>query len=193
LTTIVRTPANSASPAERYTTAIVLHWIVAVTVIALIAWGWWMQTIPKQPVGPRVDAFNLHKSFGILVLGLMVVRLVWRAWHPPPPPVQQPLWQIRASRLVHWMLYVCLFVQPLSGYLGSAFSGYPVKWFGVVLPSWATKNVPTKDLMETIHAINSWVLVALIAIHIAAAAKHMLIDRDGVIRRMWFATRRGLS
>jgi cytochrome b561 len=174
----------------RYTgAAIALHWIVAVAVVALIAWGWWMQTIPKDPVGPRVDAFNLHKSFGLLVLGLMVLRLAWRAAHAPPRLIDQPLWQVRVSKIVHWLLYLSLFVQPVSGYLGSAFSGYPVKWFGVVLPAWAPKSIAAKDAMSAIHAVNGWVLTILIAIHVAAAARHLFIERDSVVSRMWFATK----
>jgi cytochrome b561 len=173
---------------ERYTpTAIVLHWLIAVTVLGLIVWGWWMQTIPKDPVGPRVDAFNLHKSVGLAVLALMLIRLAWRAGHKPPELKAMPRWQVHASRIVHWGLYTCLVIQPLSGYLGSAFSGYPVKWFGVVLPAWATKSVATKDLMSAVHSLNSWILVALIGVHVVAALKHGLVDRDGVVRRMWFA------
>ena len=79
---------------SRYTrTAIALHWLVAVLVIAQIAWGWWMQEIPKQPVGPRVDAFNLHKSVGMTIFALMALRLGWRLGHPPPPLPAMPGWQ----------------------------------------------------------------------------------------------------
>jgi cytochrome b561 len=172
---------------DRYTaTAVALHWIIAISVIGLVGWGWWMQTIPKLPPGPRVDAFNLHKSFGLLVLALMIVRAVWRSQHPPPPRMPARAWESRAAKGVHWLLYICLFIQPLSGYMGSAFSGYPVKWFGMVLPSWAASSQPLKDLMSTVHLLNSWLLVALIAIHVLAAGKHALIDRDGLLRRIWF-------
>src|SRR5579862_8974604 len=122
--------ARSHDAAPRYTlTAALLHWTVAVVLIGLICWGWWMQSIPRQPLGPRVDAFNLHKSFGLLVLALVAVRVTWRAAHPPPSRPGEPAWQTRAAAFVHGALYVCLFIQPLSGYLGSAFSGFPVKWF----------------------------------------------------------------
>ena len=63
-------------PSDRYTrTAIALHWLIAVAVIVQFGWGWWMQDIPKQPVGPRVDAFNLHKSLGLTILALMCIRV----------------------------------------------------------------------------------------------------------------------
>ena len=70
--------------------AIVLHWLIAAAVIGLIGWGWWMQTIPKLPVGPRVDAYNLHKSIGMTVLLLMLVRIGWRARNRPPPFMPMP-------------------------------------------------------------------------------------------------------
>src|ERR1700686_301141 len=95
----------SSDYATRYTTtAIVLHWLIAAAVIVLIGWGWWMQTIPKLPVGPRVDAFNLHKSIGMTVLLLMLVRIGGRARHRPPPLMPMPRWrphppQEGASRL----------------------------------------------------------------------------------------------
>ena len=129
----------------RYTrTAIALHWLIAALVILQFAWGWWMQEIPKQPVGPRVDAFNLHKSVGMTILALMVVRILWRIGHRPPPLPPMRSWQAQAARLTHIALYALLVVHPLSGYLGSEFSGFPVKYFGMTLPSWAGKNVALK-------------------------------------------------
>jgi cytochrome b561 len=170
----------------RYTTtAIVLHWLIALAVFAQIAFGWWMQAIPKDPVGPRVNAFNLHKSIGLSVLLLMAIRLAWRGMHRPPalPPV--PPWQAKAARINHGLLYLCLFVQPLSGYIGSAVSGYPVRYFGLLLPAWAPKSIPLKDLLSSVHLISSWVLIAAITIHVAAALKHQFVDRDKLLRRMW--------
>jgi cytochrome b561 len=170
----------------RYTTtAIVLHWLVAAAVAAQIVFGWWMQEIPKDPVGARANAFNLHKSFGLTLLLLMVIRLAWRATHRAPALPTMPPWQATAARINHGLLYVCLFVQPLSGYIGSAVSGYPVRYFGMVLPAWAPKIVPLKDLLSVVHLFSSWVLVAAIALHIAAALKHHFVDRDSLLQRMW--------
>ncbi|MEP6941500.1 MAG: cytochrome b [Betaproteobacteria bacterium] len=180
-------PRNGDDPAftVRYTsTAIVLHWLIAFVVISQIVLGWLMQEIPKVPVGPRVNAYNLHKSIGLTVLMLMALRLAWRATHAPPPPVAMPAWQVRAAWVSHWLLYACLFVQPLSGYLGSAFSGYPVRYFGLVLPAWAATSPTLKQVFENVHLVTSVVLVAAIALHVAAAFKHHLIDRDGLLYRM---------
>jgi len=176
----------SSEEASRYTkTAAVLHWLIAAAVVGLVAWGWWMQTIPKQPVGPRVDAFNLHKSIGLTVLLLMLVRIGWRVRHPPPPFPSMPPWQARLARSVHLLFYVCLIVQPVSGYLGSAFSGYPVRFFGVVLPAWAPRNDELKDALSVVHLVNSCVLVGALALHLAGTAKHALLEHDGSFRRIW--------
>ena len=176
----------SSDPSGRYTTtAALLHWLIAVVVLGMIAFGWLMQEIPKDPVGARANAFNLHKSIGLSVLMLMLARVAWRATHPPPAFPPMPVWQARTARAVHLLLYVCLFVQPLSGYLGSAYSGYPVKFFGMALPAWAPKNVAIKDAMSTVHLVNSCVLVAALILHFAGALKHVLVDRDGSFRRIW--------
>ena len=173
------------SASDRYTrTAIALHWAIAVLVVFQFAWGWWMQGIPKQPVGARVDAFNLHKSIGMTILALMVIRLLWRARHRPPPLVDLPRWQARAARANHALLYAALVLQPVVGYLGSEWSGFPVKFFGLTLPSWAGKNVAMKDLMSTVHLATSWVIAAAIVLHVAAALKHALIDRNRLLARM---------
>lgn len=169
----------------RYTrTAIVLHWMIALLVIGQFAWGWWMQGIPKQPVGPRVDAYNLHKSIGMTILALMVVRLAWRLGHRPPPLPPMAAWQALTARVTHWVLYAALIVQPLWGYLGSEFSGYPVKYFGLTLPSWAGKNVALKDFMSAAHLATSWVIAAAVLLHVCGALKHALIERDGLLARM---------
>ena len=170
---------------DRYTrTAIALHWLVAALVLAQLAWGVWMQTIPKQPVGPRVDAFNLHKSLGMLILGLVMVRLGWRLTHRPPPLPPMPRWQALGARASHAILYLALIAQPIIGFLGSAASGYPVRLFGTTLPPLMARHDALKAELSGAHAAVATVLVATIAVHVAAAMRHALA-RDGVIERMW--------
>jgi cytochrome b561 len=182
------------SPSERYSpTAIVLHWLIAIVVLVQIGWGWWMQGIPKQPVGPRVDAFNLHKSIGLTILALMVLRLLWRIWHRPPPLPPMPVWQARLAHATHITLYVALFVMPIAGYLGSVFSGYPVKYFGVTLPAWGWKDAALKDFMSAVHFATSWVLAGAIALHLAGALKHWILDRDTLVARMGLRPLRSLT
>lgn len=174
---------------SRYTTtAIVVHWIIAAIVFGQIAFGWLMQQIPKSPPGMRADAFNLHKSIGLCIFALMLFRLGWRLAHPAPPLPGMARWQACAAKANHAALYATLFVMPLAGYLGSVFSGYPVKWFGITLPAWGSKMPALKDLMSEIHLAASFVLVTLVAVHVAAALMHAF-RRDGVFERMTLAPR----
>ena len=185
-------PSSDSEP--RYPlTIIVLHWAIAVAVVGITVLGWWMQTIPKDPVGPRVNAYNLHKSIGLTVLLLMVVRLAWRASHRPPQLPPLPVWQARAAHAVHALLYVLLFVDAMSGYLGSAVSGFPVKFFGWALPAWAAANVGLKEACSVVHLVSSWALVAAIGIHVMATFYHQWVLHDGLLWRIWprRATRSG--
>jgi len=135
-------------------------------------------------VGPRVDAFNLHKSVGMTIFALMVIRLLWRIGHRPPSLPAMPAWQAAVARSTHFVLYAALLIQPVLGYLGSEWSGYPVKFFGVTLPAWAGKNAVLKEAMSAAHLATSWVIAAAVALHVAGALKHALIDRDGLLARM---------
>ena len=171
-------------PHSRYTTvAIILHWLVAALLLAQFPLGWWMQEIPKQPVGPRVNAFNLHKSIGLVLLALMLFRLGWRMAHPPPPLPAMATWQRRLATFTHALLYAALIAMPLAGYLGSVFSGYPVKFFGMTLPAWGAANAPLKDLMSSVHYVTSWVIAGATLLHVAGALMHV-VAADGLLARM---------
>jgi cytochrome b561 len=169
----------------RYSTpAVVLHWTIAALVIALIALGWWMQEIPKQPPGPRADAYNVHKSFGLVALALVLALLAWRSIRKPPPLPPMPRWQARLAKAMHGLLYLLLVVVVASGYLGSAYSGYPVKLFGLTLPAWAPRHDDLKELMSTLHFWGSWLLTAALLVHAGAVLKHTFVNRDALLRRM---------
>ena len=165
--------------------AITLHWLIALGVLAQIALGWWMIDIPKQPVGVRVYWFNLHKSIGITLGALIIARIAWRLKHRPPPlPSSMPRWQVRAAGASHVLLYACMITMPLAGYLGSIFSGYPIKYFGMTLPGWGWKDDVLKDIFSSVHFVAALVFILLITLHVLAAMKHLWIDRDGVFHRM---------
>lgn len=170
--------------AARYTrTAVLLHWSIAALVLAQIALGIYMQSIAKVPVGPRVDAYNLHKSMGIAILALMLVRIGWRIAHSPPPLPPMPRWQRAAAHASHAILYAALVAQPLIGFAGSVASGYPVRLFGLTLPKLWPRDDALKDALSTAHLVVAIVLVATITLHVAAALRHATA-RDGVLRRM---------
>jgi len=177
---------NSTAETWRYgLPAIWLHWIIAVLIVGLIALGWYMMSVEHQP-GTRW-LFDLHKSLGITVFSLIVLRILWRASHPPEGlPDSVPAWQAKASTLIHWALYACMIVMPVTGYLGAAHQKTPPTFFGLPLPMWVTPNHALAERFFTIHAVVAWALVVLIALHVAAGLKHLLIDRDRVFHRMWF-------
>lgn len=180
---------QQAAPISRYTkTAVVVHWLIAAIVFGQFAFGWLMQQIPKGHGSIRADAFNLHKSIGLCLLSLMLFRLGWRLLHPAPPLLALPRWQACAAKANHAALYTTLIVMPLAGYLGSVFSGYPVKWFGMTLPAWGAKMPAVKDLMSSIHLVASFVLLTLVVVHVAAALMHAWRG-DGVLARMTLSAR----
>jgi cytochrome b561 len=173
----------------RYTrTAIFLHWFVAVLVLGQFGWGWLMQEIPKSPSGLRADAFNFHKSVGLCLLALMLFRLGWRLSHAAPAWPEMPRWQRRLAGSTHALLYVALIVMPLAGYLGSVFSGYPVKWFGIALPAWGADIPAVKEAMRTTHLVTSFVLLGLVSLHLGGALYHA-VRGDGMLGRMLPARR----
>lgn len=142
--------------------------------------------IPKSPPGIRAWWFNVHKSIGITLGALILVRLLWRLVHRAPPlPITLPGWQRVAAKSSHVLLYICMVTMPLTGYLGSSFTKYPILYFGMRLPHWGWDAPALKELCSQVHLATVVIFIALIALHIAAALKHLLIDRDGIFERMW--------
>ena len=165
--------------------AITLHWLIALAVIGQIALGLGMIEIPKSPPGVRAYWFNVHKSIGMTIGLLVLVRLLWRLTHRPPAlPPTLPGWQVRAAGVSHSLLYSCMIIMPLAGYLGSVFSGYPIRYFGTTLPGWGWKDEALKEFFSTVHLATAVAFIALIALHVLAALKHAFVDRDGVLQRM---------
>ncbi|HET7157350.1 MAG TPA: cytochrome b, partial [Burkholderiales bacterium] len=169
---------QSAVLQPRYTrTAIVLHWLIAAAVFAQISLGLWMIGIPKSPPGVRAYWFNVHKSIGITIGLLVIARLLWRLAHRPPPlPGTVQAWQRMAAKLSHCALYACMIVLPLSGYLGSSFTKYPIKYFGYTLPHWGWDAPGLKELMSQVHFTTACIFITLIVLHVSAALKHRYFD-----------------
>ena len=160
----------SVSNAVYTRTAVALHWLIGIAVLAQITLGLWMITIPKSPPGVRAWWFNVHKSIGITLVAFIVLRLVWRFLHRPPElPAALPNWQRIAAKANHVLLYVCMIVMPVSGYLGSSFTKYPIKFWGVVLPRWIDPSPAAKELCSQIHYVTVCLFMLLVAVHMAAA------------------------
>ena len=126
-----------------------------------------------------------HKSVGITIFMFAVIRLAWRVRQGTPNSLPMPEWQTMASRISHWFMYGLLFLMPVTGWLMSSASADSVSWFNVVpLPDLVAADPELKDTLETIHKTLAKVLFAVAAIHIAAAVKHSLINKDGAIARI---------
>jgi cytochrome b561 len=169
----------------RYTwQAIALHWAIAALILFMLWLGWSLDDIPKNTPA-RGFYVNLHKSIGVLVLVLVALRLAWRLGHRPPalPGTMAP-WQATVARLIHWLLYASILIQPLSGYIASAYGKYGVKFFGIPISPPGLDDKAVRSLFGDIHEINATVLAVLVAIHVLAAFKHLLLDRDSVFQRM---------
>lgn len=171
---------------ENYTTvAKLFHWILSILIMGMLAVGWYMVSFEDKP-NIRIY-FDLHKSFGLIVGALVLLRLLWRFSHKTPPlPTTVPAWQANAARLVHWLLYVCIILMPLTGFLASSFGKYGIAFFGLPLPRWVNQNHDISSLLFKWHGIIAWVLVVLIVLHVLAAFKHLFINKDRIFQRMWF-------
>ncbi len=164
--------------------AIALHWLMAILLISLIALGYYMEGLPKN-TSDRAYFFALHKSMGLVALALILVRIGWRATHVVPAPLPgMPTWEIMAAAWSHRLLYLCMFLQPLTGYLSSSFNKYGIKFFGVSLPNWGWEDTALRELFAGAHDVVGMALIALIVVHVLAALKHGLIDKDQIFQRM---------
>ena len=181
--------ADDRPVAWRYSrTAIALHWLLALLIALTTAIGWRMMLIEHEP-GAEVF-FDLHKSIGLIIAGLVVVRVLWRLTHRPEPLPPGPAWSARLAAVTHAAIYVLIVALPITGYVGAAHSKAGVKWFGLATPRWATPDHDLAEQFFTAHGILLWTLVALVVLHVLGALKHLLLDRDGVFQRMWLAPRR---
>ena len=127
-----------------------------------------------------------HKSVGITILGLAVLRLLWRWMNPTPalPDTLKPYERVLAT-LTHAGLYIILFAMPLSGWIMSSARGFPVSWFGFIqLPDPVAKNKAVYDAMLQTHETLAWVLYAIVTVHVLAALKHHFMLKDHVLKRM---------
>jgi cytochrome b561 len=146
--------------------------------------GYYMVDVPRG-TPERAFYLNLHKSLGILTGLLILVRIGWRLTHPPPPmPASMPAWEIRAARWNHRVLYLCMIVQVATGYISSSFNKFGIKFFGLPLPSWGWEDKALRELFAGIHHVFAVIFIIAITLHVLAAFKHLLLDRDKVFQRM---------
>jgi cytochrome b561 len=171
---------------QRYTkTAISLHWLIALLIVAAFGLGLVMTDIPGL-TPTKLKYYSWHKWLGVTVFALACARLLWRRLNAPPaPPATMPAWQVKAADAVHVLLYILLFAVPLSGYFYSLAAGVPVVYLGVLpLPVLIGPDPALKPILKTVHYVLTMTLAAGVLVHASAALKHHFIDRDDVLKRM---------
>jgi cytochrome b561 len=182
-------------PIQRYTrTAMILHWLIAVLITLNVALIWSVDLLPEDNIRLVIDA---HKSFGVTVLGLVLMRVLWRAANRPPPlPDTYPPAEKAAARGAHILLYLVMLALPLSGWMHDsawkAAGEIPMYWFGLFQwprIGWIMQFEPTfkermHDVFGSIHVWLSYALYALVGLHIAAALKHQFWDDHPELQRM---------
>ncbi|HXN09775.1 MAG TPA: cytochrome b, partial [Steroidobacteraceae bacterium] len=137
-------------------------------------------------VSPRkLRWYSYHKWIGITVLGLVLLRALWRALHAPPPDEPMPRWQRLAAHLTHGLLYLLMFVTPVVGWLYSSASGFPVVYLKLWrLPDLVPKDPALAKVLVGAHGLLAFTLMLVVLLHAAAALKHHYFDRDATLRRM---------
>lgn len=182
----MRQQLNGQLPLRFTRTAIVLHWLIALLLLGQFVFGWLLADIPRN-TPERGYFINLHKSTGILIGVLIVLRLVWRLRHRPPAlPSSMRQWQQRAASASHIGLYAGMLIMPLSGYLAANFSKHGIKFLNIYKwAPWGSDDKLLYTIFNQTHKITALLLAALISLHVLAVVKHALIDRDSLFSRMW--------
>ena len=191
---------------SRYTkTAIILHWLIAIFIALMFVLGWYMAELPKEApkqmaydlfdlgvftwqlaeeASPRTFYFNLHKSLGLTVLALIVLRILWRITHTPPATLSSyKAIEKKVATATHHSLYLLMLAVPVTGLIMAINSKYGVKWFGIDVIA-GLDNKPVRDFFECTHEFVGIVLLVLIGIHLLGALKHKFIDKDDTMSRM---------
>lgn len=171
---------------ERYSAfTLTVHWLTAALVVTQFAIAWGTEGMEKPVRGFWMMG---HMSIGLTILVITLVRLVVRLFHPALPlPAATPVWQKVAARGSHILLYILLIGMPLLGWIASTARQRPIQYFGLF--TWPDLSfVPHERVIAKLvmgwHELGAWALIVIVSIHLLAAVKHGMIDKDGVLQRM---------
>lgn len=160
-----------------------VHWLTLLLLLGSYTLGFIMADLKPSPT--RLQMFAYHKWIGVTVFLLTLLRLGWRLAVPPPPQVSMPAWQTWLAENTHRLLYLLLFIVPISGWLMSSAHGFQTVYFGVLpIPNLLHKDKALAEVLEEVHESLTLLMLAIVAVHALAAIKHQLVDRDTVLRRM---------
>jgi len=164
----------------------VLHWIMALIVMVMIGVGLYMTGLPKGE--SRTAIYATHKAVGIVVFLLLLHRFTWHFISPTPGfPSYFTEKEKKITKLVKYLLYLCLFIMPVSGYLMSSFGGHQISFFSLIqIPMIFTKNEMIGSIFKEVHYYISFAFIIFIALHVAGSLKHHFIVKDDALKRMSF-------
>tara|TARA_B100000780_G_scaffold221389_1_gene160469 strand:- start:1274 stop:1900 length:627 start_codon:yes stop_codon:yes gene_type:complete len=194
-------------PSSYSKVAILLHWLIGISIIFMFLLGWYMEGLPKEApksssydlfnlgiyswelskeTSPRSFYFNLHKSIGVTLFVFIIFRVFWRFTHKPPALLSSmKSWEKGLATSAHHGLYLLMILIPLAGIVMSVASKYGIKWFGIkLIPGLDIPSV--RELFYQFHEIFGLLILFILIFHIIGALKHTFIDKDGTLRRMWF-------
>ena len=172
-----------SEPTRWSTIAKTFHWLMALLILGNGAFAFWMDGL--KPSLNKINMFALHKSIGLTVLALFVLRLAWKMFDRRPPDEPAPRWQQFAAHAVHGFLYLLIVAIPLSGWAFNSAHGFPLQYFKQFnLPALVEKNEDLSNTLGTVHVYLFWFLLVVLLAHVGGALKHHFIDRDDTLRRM---------
>lgn len=176
---------DAIAPAAVYPPALqALHWLTALLFFAILPVAWVMISLPRESawIGTM---FMIHKSLGVTIFALAVLRLFWRMIEPPPAlPWSLEPWEALAAKISHVLLYVILLAMPVSGFILSAASNHPVNYFNLFTVPGLPENKPLAEAAEKLHVAGQWAVYAFVGLHIVGTAWHLVVKRDGILNRM---------
>jgi cytochrome b561 len=176
---------NWKNPADRWgAVSQSLHWLIVVLLLVMAWLGLTMTDLPNTP--RKIEIYGLHKSIGLGILALVLLRLAWRLYAGAPQPLSgTPRWQQRIATATHAGMYLLLVAIPASGWVINSASGFPLRWFGLFrVPQLVASDEALEELAEAWHEWMFWALVVLALVHAAAAIWHHVFQRDATLARM---------
>ncbi|MRI31393.1 cytochrome B [Endozoicomonas sp. OPT23] len=172
---------------EKYSVSMrLMHWLMAICLLGMIGSGWYMTGLDGEAAN-KYDLYPWHKSFGVLLLGLIVLRIIIRL-KSTLPEIQEtiPGREQTLAKVAHFLLYLLMLLVPLSGFIMSDIGGHDIYFFGIPLPDLLDTHKPTAGTFHTIHSYIGYVLLGVVVVHIAGALKHRFMDspENDVLKKM---------
>jgi cytochrome b561 len=161
-----------------------IHWLVAILLVFVVTLGW---TMVAAPLGTpaRGLLFRLHRSIGLVILGAMLVRALWRRHRPPPPLPPLPRLEAILAQATHLALYALVIAMPITGYVNAAASGHGVSLFGLVrIPPVIPEDDRLAQVAVALHLAGQYLVCLFVLLHVAGALSHAVLRRDGLVDRM---------